>query len=198
LEWAHVSGATHFIYASTGGLYGLGSRLVKETDPVNITGRLTYYYSTKYAAEIMANAYRDCLTIVTLRYFFIYGTDQRSSMLVPRLIHAICNDRPVTLVGTSGMRLNPINVRDAAAAAIAALAVNNCSTFNVAGPDVVSMRELAQIIGDALGRTVVFKHVAVVERQDLMADISTVSACLGAPRIGIKEGIADICKAFVG
>ena len=197
LEWAQAAGATHFVQASTGGIYGLGPRAFKETDTVNIAGRLGYYYSTKYAAEIIANSYRDYLTIVSLRYFFIYGADQNPSMLVPRLIDAICNSRPLTLAGEFGMRLNPIDVRDAAAAALSALALDTSKSINVAGPNVVSMRELGQIIAAELGKPVFFEQTSFAEGQDLVADISLMRSCLGAPRIGMKEGIAHMCSAVV-
>ena len=195
LEWAQASGATHFIQASTGGLYGLGPQPFKETDAINVGGRLAYYYATKSAAEMIANAYRDHLTIVSLRYFFIYGVNQRPSMLMPRLIDAIWGGRPITLSGKSGMHLNPIEVEDAAAAALSALTMDASKTINVAGPDVISMREIGEAIASALQRPVSFQQVSAPEGQDLVADISLMSACLGAPRIGIKKGIASMCGA---
>ena len=196
LEWAQAAGASHFIQASTGGLYGLGPQAFKETDVVNISGRLAYYYSTKFAAETIANAYRDYLTIVSLRYFFIYGVNQRPTMLMPRLINAVCAGRPITLSGKAGMRLNPIEVEDAAAAAISALAIDTGTTINVAGPDVVSMREIGEAIAFELGKQVSFEQAPAAEGQDLVADISLMSACLGAPRIGIKKGLASMCSAL--
>ena len=195
LEWAQAAGAAHFVLASTGGVYGLGSRSFKETDAVNIAGRLAYYFSTKYSAEIIANGYCDYLRIISLRYFFIYGANQNPSMLMPRLINAVCSGRPLSLAGEFGMRLNPIDVRDAAAATISALAMETSKTINVAGADVLSMRELGQIIASELGKPAFFELTSVAERRDLVADISLMSTHLGAPRIGIKEGIAQMCRA---
>jgi nucleoside-diphosphate-sugar epimerase len=195
LQWAQAAGATHFIQASTGGLYGLGPRAFNEADAINIAGRLAFYYSTKYAAEVIVNAYRDCLTIVSLRYFFIYGAHQNRSMLVPRLIDAISNGRPLTLSSESGMRLNPIDVSDAAAATAPALTIDKSMTINVAGPDVVSMLELGHIIASALGKSLRFEQTSDVAGQDLVADITLMSSCLGAPRTGVRSGIASICAA---
>jgi UDP-glucose 4-epimerase len=195
LEWAQAAGATHFIQASTGGIYGLGPRAFNEADAVNIAGRLAFYYSTKYAAEVIANAYRDCLTIVSLRYFFIYGAHQNRSMLVPRLIDAISIGRPLTLSSESGMHLNPIDVRDAAAATVSALTIDTSKTINVAGPDVVSILELGQIIASALGKSVRFEQTSAAVGHDLVADITLMSSCLGAPRTGIRSGVANVCGA---
>ena len=189
LEWARAAGVTHFVHASTGGIYGLGPRASKETDATNIAGRLAYYFSTKYAAEIIASAYRECLTIISLRYFFIYGVGQNSSMLMPRLIDAICNGRPLTIAGACGMRLNPIDVKDAAAATLAALTMDESKTINVAGPDVVSIRQLGEIIASEFGKPALFEQILGTEGQDLVGDISLMSTCLGTPRIGIREGI---------
>lgn len=195
LEWGLAAGATHFILASTGGLYGAGPRPFKETDHLSMSGRLAYYLSTKYAAEIIANAYRDSLNVVCLRYFFIYGLNQRPSMLVPRLIDAVSSERPIILAGEDGIRLNPVDVRDAAAASIAALAVESSKTINVAGPDVVSIRQLGEIIATEIGKAPVFQQTGPVDADGLVADISLMSACLGAPRIAIREGIAHMCGA---
>ena len=194
LEWAQAAGATHFVQASTGGIYGFGPRPFKETDFIDIVGRLAYYYSTKYAAEIIASAYRECLTIVSLRYFFIYGAGQKSSMLLPRLIDAIGNGHPLTLAGEAGMRLNPIHVTDAAAATLSALKLETSKCVNVAGPEAVSMRELGQIIGAELGKPVFFDQRSSVDGQDLVGDVSLMRSCLGVPRIGMREGIALMCS----
>ncbi len=195
LAWARTAGATHFIHASTGGLYGLGPQPFREIDAINIAGRLAYYYSTKYAAETIANAYRDYMRVISLRYFFIYGDNQRSSMLIPRLIDTVQRGRPIILSGNSGMRLNPIYAEDAAAAAISALATDTSNTINVAGPDVVSMRELGSTIAGELEKPVLFEQTEAAKGRDLIADISLMSMCLGAPRVGIKEGIRNVCHA---
>jgi UDP-glucose 4-epimerase len=35
LEWTHSAGASHFVQASMGSIYGLGPRAFKEVDPIN-------------------------------------------------------------------------------------------------------------------------------------------------------------------
>ena len=197
LEWATVAGASHFILASSGGLYGPGPRAMKETDAVKISGRLTYYYSTKYAAEIIANAYRDQFVVISLRYFFIYGAKQKPTMLIPRMIDAISAGRTFSLAGEFGMRLNPIEVGDAAAATLSALALGASSTINVAGPEVVSMRELGQAIGSMIGKPFLVEHVSADEAVDLVGDISMMSSCLGPPRVGIEAGIERLMRGAI-
>ena len=188
LEWARAAGATHFVHASTGGIYGLGPAPLRDRRH-QYCGAPRLLFSTKYAAEIIASAYRECLTIISLRYFFIYGVGQNSSMLLPRLIDAICNGHPLTIAGACGMRLNPIDVKDAAAATLAALTMDESKTINVAGPDVVSIRQLGEIIASEFGKPALFEQTLGAEGQDLVGDISLMSSCLGTPRIGIREGI---------
>jgi UDP-glucose 4-epimerase len=194
LQWAQRAGATHFVHASTGGIYGFGPHPLKETDDIVIEGQLAYYYSTKHATEIIGRAYAGLLTVIALRYFFIYGPEQNASMLMPRLVSAVCAGRPIYLGGQSGMKFNPIDVRDAAAATIAALKLPTSHTINVAGPNVVTMRELGEIIGRQVGKRPLFNQTSSTEGKDLIGEISRMSYLLGTPRIGVEEGISRLCN----
>ena len=55
----------------------------------------------------------------------------------------------VRLDGSTGPRLNPLWVEDAAAAFIAALDSDTSVTANIAGPDVVTVRSIAETVGNS-------------------------------------------------
>jgi nucleoside-diphosphate-sugar epimerase len=66
-------------------------------------------------------------------------------------------------------------------------------TLNVAGPDVVSLREIAELGGRALGCAPRF---ATADPQpDLVASIERMSTALGAPTVGMEQGLQRTVEA---
>ena len=115
-------------------------------------------------------------------------------MLIPRLVDSIRMGRTVTLQGQSGPRMNPIHVEDAALAVSKAMAVEGSHTINVAGPTVLSLREIAATIGEVVGRGPIFEVVPQPQVQDLIGSTVRMSSVLGAPRISFADGIAATLK----
>ncbi|KQW22309.1 hypothetical protein ASC80_02635 [Afipia sp. Root123D2] len=173
LDWAVRSGVKRFVLASSGGIYG-GKRGVQfqETDDFQTNSPLGFYLGSKFCSEIILQNYRqlfDCA--VTVRPFFIYGPGQRSDMFIARIINSVRDGRPITLQGPDGLRVNPVYVDDAAVAFARALEVNGNKTINVAGPDVLSLRSVAEGAGLHLGRPPLFEAVQG-EPVDYVADIT--------------------------
>ena len=191
LDWSARAGVTHFVHASTGGVYAPGPAPLEETDPVEMSGPLAYYVSTKRAAEILAEAYGGRFVVAALRYFFIYGPSQKPAMLMPRLIASVREGRPLKLAGNDGMRFNPVHASDAAAATAAALRLTSGGIFNVAGPEVVSLRSVGELIGTAVGRAPVFECGPA--GRDLVADTNRMQENLTIARISFSAGIGGMC-----
>jgi UDP-glucose 4-epimerase len=193
--WARRAGVRQFVHASTGGLYGTGPTPFRESDPVRIEGRLKHYVGTKYAAEMLASAYSDAFSVTALRYFFIYGPQQRGHMLMPRLIASVREGRSINLAGREGIRINPVHVSDAADATVAAAALEGSSVLNVAGPEVVSLRALGGMISQAVSKEAQFTVDASATPGDLMASIELMSSRLSVPGLGVAKGLSTMCGA---
>lgn len=195
LDYARRAGARVFVYVSSGGIYGNGPEPFKETDPFRPTGDLRHYFTTKYVGELLLANYAALFTPVILRPFFIYGAGQHPAMLIPRLIARIATGQAVTLHGEQGIRINPLHVSDMVGAILQALDRNRPLVANVAGPDVVSMRDLACEIGRALNRPPVFQ---VLDPPDppshLVADVTLMARELGVPKVRFADAIAEICQ----
>jgi len=188
LDWAVRSGVRRFVLASSGGLYAPSTAPLTEESPLLIPdGPLGFYLTAKRVAELLALGYASALTVVVLRYFFIYGPGQRPSMLFPRLAASIDEGRPLLLRGADGMRFRPTHVEDAALAALAAARLDEGATINVAGPETVSLRRVGELIGEGLGREPRFEVDGSGENWDV--DIARMSALLGPPRISPADGI---------
>lgn len=191
LEYARSAGARHFILASSGGVYGAGDEAFRENSPIPHHGQLGYYLGSKLCAEVLAENYSSLMNVAILRFFFMYGKGQKRQMLVPRLIDNVIAGNAITLQGEDGIKINPIHVSDAVAALEGCLKLEGSHTFNVAGTQTLSLREIACTIGEAVGREPVFK-IDLSEPRHLIADIGMLSEILVVPKVCFAQGILEL------
>ncbi len=194
LNYAHSSGAGHFIYTSTGGLYAPSENILTEESPLGpIKGDLNYYFASKHCSEIIVRSYEHMFNTVILRPFFIFGPGQNEIMLIPRLIGKIQRGEAIGLVGDSGTKLNPIHVSDAATAISACLKPKAPKLLNLAGPSLVDIRTLAELIGNALNTKVKYE-IEPGTTVSLTADIARLRTVVSSPMIDIQSGISTLVE----
>ncbi|PKO28423.1 MAG: NAD(P)-dependent oxidoreductase [Betaproteobacteria bacterium HGW-Betaproteobacteria-5] len=194
LNYAQLAGVTRFVLASTGGLYEPSAAVINEKTPVNPPqGELAYYFRTKLAAELLSEPYSTLFDVTVLRPFFIYGLGQSAEKLISRLIASVRHGRPIKLNGEDGLRINPIHIDDAAELLSVLLETNGSRTLNVAGPDTVSIRQIAEITGQFFGVSPVFD---CVEGDGVMivADHRPVSSLLGRPMTAFVDGLRSLIR----
>lgn len=194
LAHAQRVGAKSFVLASSGGIYRPGDQALQEDAPLTPGGDLGFYLGTKLAAEALAAGYVGHMNVIVLRFFFVYGPGQRPSMLVPRLLHGAAQGQPVRLSGPEGMRLNPTHVSDAANAIVKALALGGSHTINVAGPEVVGMRQLGAMVAEAVGQAPRFEVEEAAAPRHTVGDIQRMTELLGPPSVGLAEGLAALAE----
>lgn len=189
LDYALSAGAEKFVLASSGAaragasLAGPGGLLPAD---------LGSYAASKASAELLATAYQSRLAVKLLRFFFVYGPGQEPGMLMPRLCESIRHGRPVRLEGPAGLRLTPTFVTDAAVAVRAALDAPGSERFDVAGDEVLSLREVAETIGRALGSEPVFDVATDSRPVDFIADVRRFCELAPGPRVSLAEGITRL------
>jgi UDP-glucose 4-epimerase len=149
--------AKQFIYASSAGIYGTNDKGFDESEEIVYKHELGFYLGTKHCSEVILENYNNLIDIVVLRFFFVYGKGQRKDMLIPRLIENIKHGQPITLHGNDGISINPVYAGDAALSVMRSLNLAGNHKINVAGPDILSLREIGNIIGDKLMRKPVFE-----------------------------------------
>jgi nucleoside-diphosphate-sugar epimerase len=189
LDYCRRAGGSTFTYASSGAVYASGPERVAESDeprPGNLYG------ASKLAGEQAVEHFSGLLNGHSLRFFFIYGPGQRN-MFIPGLLGRVGEGQDVTLAGPDGIRVNPVYVDDAADAVVATLDLSDSKTVNVAGPDVVSVRGIAEIAGRLLGRAPSFAEGD--PQADLMASTERQSAAVGMPEVGFEEGLKRTVEA---
>lgn len=192
LDYSRQAGARSFVFASSGGVYAPSDAPLTEQSPLG-TG-LGFYAATKRATEILAEAYAGLFSIVVLRFFFIYGPGQQRDMLIPRLADSVRQGRPVALQGERGLSINPVHASDAARATLAAGNLGRSGTFNVAGPQVLSLRDICDLFGEKLGRAPVFEVDTSRQAPSMIADIQSMSSTLVAPRLRLADAAGDVLR----
>lgn len=191
LDYANSIGAKKFIYASSGGVYGNSNNAFNENAPIVTPGMLGHYLGSKACGEILVQSYASHFKVGIIRPFFMYGAEQNRTMLIPRLYDSIINGRPIILQGDNGIRINPIHIEDASCAVEAMLNLNESTTFNIAGPDTLTIREICQMFGNYLGIEPVFDFVEGGAR-DLIGDITLMSDLLIRPKIHLVDVIGEL------
>lgn len=191
LDYARKNGVKRFIYASSGGIYGAGSQPFHENSPISPYGSLGYYLGSKLCGEVLVGNYAQYMIVVILRFFFLYGAGQKRFMLIPRLFDCVREGRPVLLQGKNGIRITPTHVCDARDALIQCIHFQESRTLNISGPEVLTIREIADIMGECLHKRPVFESKPG-KPEDYVANIESMKQLLGAPRIHFKEGIRSL------
>ncbi|NUL83147.1 MAG: NAD(P)-dependent oxidoreductase [Armatimonadetes bacterium] len=192
LDYARRMGARTFILASTGGVYGWGDRPLTETQPMS--EYMGFYAASKYAAETLADAYRGYFHVITLRFFFVYGVGQAKHMLIPRLIANIRENKTVTLAGENGIRINPIHVEDSVDAIVGAMRLEQSAKINIGGPEALNLRQIANAIGQAVGKPPAFDVHKEAEQRHLVGDIRRMIELLSAPKTKFRDGILQVVQ----
>ena len=193
LDYARQAGAGAFVHASTGGVYRPGQEPLRESDALPAHEALGFYPASKLAAEMLARSFAGTMRVGALRYFFIYGRGQQRHMLVPRLVDSVRKGQPVRLQGRDGLRLNPVHAGDAAAATAAALELSDSATVNVAGPETLSIRAMAETIGEQLGIEPLFEQAGEAAG-DLVADITLMRRLLAEPTRRFRDCVGELLR----
>lgn len=189
LEYARGAGARSFVLASTGGIYGYSYEALLETAPAN---PLNFYLTSKHVAESLLVNYQAFFETVVFRFFFVYGRGQ-GPMLVPTLLEKVLKGDQISIAGRPGQRINPIHVRDAVGAFLPALELGRSDVFNIAGEEVVSIRELVDVIELATGEPAHVRHISPGHEGDLIGDNSRMKEVLGVhPSTSLLEGVRSM------
>ncbi len=208
LDYARAAGASVFLLASSGSVYGSGGDagaappLVPPVSPGASAVRPwreddapqpdDYYGATKLAAEWLVRSYRAYFHTVILRLFAPYGPGQ-TGRLIPGLIGRVRDGRPVTLSRGARPHSNPLYVADLLPMIERALALQGTQVLNVGGAEVLSIRDMAETIGSVLGQTPIYEPAPGAPPGDVVGDVRRMHALLRpAPLTPFATGIAKM------
>jgi UDP-glucose 4-epimerase len=198
LEFTKTLNLKSFIQASTSSVYGklaLGS----EDQDLNPTSP---YGVSKLAAEKLLLAYNDWFgtPVKILRYFSIYGPNQRPDMAYAKIIEALYDEREFTVYGDGEQRRSNTFIDDIISATLLAeeLAPTR-SIINVCGDDTVSLNQAISIIEKHSGKKLRRLNAAgrTGDQRDTSGANSQAKELLGwSARVGIEEGLLRQVSAY--
>jgi UDP-glucose 4-epimerase len=190
LEYARRAGASRFVLASSGGIYGYAKDAIVESAPPRPPD---FYLRSKQLAEILLFAYEKFFGCIAVRPFFVYGAGQRPTMFIPRLVRNVLVGSSITLSPPDGLMVNPIHVTDAVRAFSAAITADFAGPVNIAGADVLSLGEIVRLIGRNLDREPVIEHLAAAPG-NVVGDLALMSRVLGPPTVRFSQGVVEVCR----
>jgi nucleoside-diphosphate-sugar epimerase len=186
------AGAKRFVYLSTGTVYAPSFEPLNESAPVSGS---QWYPLSKLQGEHSVSMLANCLDVHLVRIFAIYGPEQ-TDKLVPRLCASVDEGRQLTLSfrqagqPDGGLRLNPCYIDDAVRALTDLAHRGGPRVMNLAGPQVVSVRDIAETWARLRGRQVLLVPDRAIRPFDLIADDSLLRAWAGRPFLSVDEGLA--------
>jgi UDP-glucose 4-epimerase len=189
LEYGRRIKLKKFVYLSTGGIYGFSDNLLGEQSDVNPAD---FYSLTKYMSELFVNYYRNDFDTQILRIFFPYGPGQKGRFVL-NLIQRILDNKPIILNNPLGKpRLNPIYISDLVEYITRMIQTDFTGIVNIAGEDIISVKELVEIIGKCSEKEPIFQ-LEDKPLLDMVGDVSKISELTNyKPCIGFEEGISKI------
>lgn len=170
IEYYKNKNLKKIIYASTGGVYNSSSEVHSENDIIYPEKLNDFYFKSKFSSELLLSSYSSFCDIVILRPFFMFGKNQKESMLFPRLVKSIKNREVIKLNGLEGIKINPIYVVDAANMLNLILNEKQAGVYNIAGNEIISLKELSILIGKKLNTNPIFEYTD--KSNNFIADIS--------------------------
>lgn len=187
------------VFASSSAVYGDSPELPKhESMPFSLKSP---YAMSKASNEMLAGVFTGLygIDIVALRYFNVYGKRQDPASdyaaVIPKFIMQALSNEPVTIEGDGGQTRDFIFINDVVNANVKALTGERLtgSVFNIANGEQTSIRDLAEMIIEALGSTseIVFKPARMGDIRDSVGDNSSTVNNLGYRNAyTMREGLA--------
>ncbi len=198
LEAARSAGTRKVVFSSSAGIFGeLKTLPIREDHPVEPDSP---YGASKLGAEKLCLAYAKLypLEAVCLRYFNVYGVNQRYDAygnVIPIFARRMIRREPLTVFGDGEQTRDFINVADVVRANFqAAMARGVSGAFNIASATAVTINELVRLMKEASGLDVEVRH-GPPRKGDVrhsLADVSAARAAFGfEPTVRLDAGLLE-------
>lgn len=161
------------------------------------------YGVMKLAAERLAMAYArrsgSKMSVVALRFFTAYGLRSHPAMVVQRMFRSAWTGQVMPLYGDGHVTCTWTHIEDLVDAVLRAIEVpldpGAAEVVNVAGGDTASLLQVADMVGQIVGRPVRWEHAGhrPGDAAGLHADLARAGQLLGfQPGISLRQGLEDL------
>lgn len=201
LDAARKAGVRKIVTSSSAGIFGeLRTLPIREDHPVEPDSP---YGASKLCCEKECLAFGKLfgIEVVCLRYFNVYGPNQRFDAygnVIPIFVFQMLRGEPVTIFGDGEQTRDFVNVRDVVQANVRAANAHGVSgPFNIGSGERVSINRLVSRLAAVSGTQpqVVYGPPRPGDVRDSLAEISAARGALGYnPSVTLDEGL----KEYVG
>lgn len=198
LEAARHHGLRKLVFSSSAGIFGeLKTVPISEDHAVEPDSP---YGASKLGAEKLCLAYAKLypLECVCLRYFNVYGVNQRYDAygnVIPIFAHRMLHGEPVRVFGDGEQTRDFVNVRDVAEANyLAGMSRGVSGAFNIASGSRVTINALVAMMSEASGLAPQVEHgpARPGDVRHSLADLTRVREALAfEPRVGLADGLRE-------
>ncbi len=205
LEGMQKHGVRRIVYSSSAAIFGeLETPSIAEDHPQNADSP---YGVSKLAAEKMILAYSGIydITGVCLRYFNIYGVNQRFDLygnVIPIFAKRLFSGEPITIYGDGEQTRDFVNVRDVAIANyLAATSEVGTGVYNLGSGESITINRLAEMMRELSGidTGIVYAPRRPADVLHCKADTGKVYRELGfKASVGLREGLGEYLEWFKG
>lgn len=196
LESARRAGVRKVVISSSAGIFGeLKTLPIAEDHPVEPD---TPYGCTKLCEEKLGLAYSKVhgLEVVCLRYFNVYGPNQRFDAygnVIPIFTFRLLRGEPIIIYGDGSQTRDFVHVRDIVQANVKAAQTRGLSgAFNIGSGSQVSIADLANSLVLATGGNGRIEH-GPFRAGDVLHSLADISKAAGAfgfcPSVTLSEGL---------
>lgn len=203
LEGMLKHGVKRIIYSSSAAIFGeLVTSSIDEDHPQNADSP---YGVSKLAAEKMILAYSGIydITGICLRYFNIYGVNQRFDLygnVIPIFTKRIYSGEPITIFGDGEQTRDFVNVRDVAKANyLAAFSEKGTAVYNLGSGDSITINNLVEMMQHISGRrlTIVKTNTRKGDVRHCKAQINKIQRDYGfVTSVNLEEGLNEYMSWF--
>lgn len=202
LEEMKVHEIKNLVMASSSSVYGNCKEVPFREDMV-VDYAISPYAATKKANEVMTHVYHKLfdMNVIMLRFFTVYGPKQRPDLAINKFTRLMLEDKEIPMFGDGTTSRDYTYIDDIVDGIIKSC--NYCMSnkdvyeiLNIGNSSPVSLKEMIETIGKALGKTPKIKQLPMqpgdVDRT--YADVSKAKKLIGyEPKVSFKQGI----KKFV-
>ncbi len=203
LEGMRKHAVKRIVYSSSAAIFGeLITPSIDESHPQNADSP---YGVSKLAAEKMILAYSGIydITGICLRYFNIYGVNQRYDTygnVIPIFTNCIYSHKPMTIYGDGEQTRDFINVKDIARANyLAAITNKGTDVYNLGSGSSITINKLANMMQAISKINVEIKYAPIrpADVKHCKAQINKIRNGFGfEPLVGLDEGLSEYTDWF--
>ena len=201
LELSKEFGLKRVVMASSGSVYGNNRNLPwKEEENTDLP--LSAYGATKKTTEMLAYTYHHNfgMNIICLRYFNVYGENNRPSMVPYKWAEAFLCGKEIELSGEGTRKRDFTYVGDVVNATILAITSSlQYEILNIANSQPVSLKELLLVFEKITGlkANVCSRPSHKASVNEMYADSTKAQKLLNwKPEVSIEEGISKLVTWF--